>query len=194
MNIERLIQSVGYVLAKYNYVLNYTKLIKLLYLSDRKSLSLTGYSITGDHYVSMKNGPVLSTLYDLIKNKSRDRQLQFYWNSKFATDGYEIHQVCTFIPCGELSSGDMQIIDEIDTRFHANTYSDMIDFVHDPSNCPEWKDTQSSIPLSKSEILRTVGFSESDIDAILEEEDSYAEEEKLLDSLDYPISQETVYA
>jgi len=56
MNIEKLIQTTGYILAKYNGVLNYTKLIKILYLSDRKSLSETGYSITGDSYVSMKDG------------------------------------------------------------------------------------------------------------------------------------------
>ena len=190
MNIEKLIQAVGYIMEKYNNVLNYTKLIKLLYLSDRKSFAETGYSITGDSYVSMKNGPVLSTLYDLIKNKSSDIPLQYYWNSKFTTDGYNIHRVCTFIPKGELSASDMEIMDLIDRQFHNTSYSSMIDYVHDPKNCPEWKDTLSSIPLPKSEILKQIGFSNEDIQIILEEEESYKKESELLKSLDYPIEEE----
>ena len=56
MNIEKLIQVVGYILKKYdNHKENFTKIIKILYLADRKSLAESGYSITEDSYVSMKN-------------------------------------------------------------------------------------------------------------------------------------------
>ena len=192
MNIEKLIQTTGYILAKYNGVLNYTKLIKILYLSDRKSLSETGYSITGDSYVSMKNGPVLSTLYDLIKNKSNDISLQYYWNSKFTTDCYDIHQGCTFIPKGELSDSDTEILDSVDKQFHKKSYSFMIDYVHNPINCPEWQDNNSSKKKKKSEILKHAGFSQDDIELLLEEENAYLEENKILNSLDYPI-QEIIY-
>ncbi len=189
MNIEKLIQSVGYILSKYNGVLNYTKLIKILYLCDRKSFSQTGYSITGDSYVSMKNGPVLSSLYDLIKNKSKDIPLQYYWNSKFATDGYNIHQVCTFIPKGELSQNDISILDEIDLQFHDKTYSEMIEYVHDKNNCPEWQKTLSSIPLEKKEILKCLGFTDDEIEVVIDEERFYEAENQLLNSLDYPIEE-----
>ena len=59
-NLEKLIQACNYLLKKNNYSLNYTKLIKLLYLADKESLKGAIQTISGDTYVSMDNGPVLS--------------------------------------------------------------------------------------------------------------------------------------
>ncbi|MCA6072137.1 MAG: SocA family protein [Endomicrobium sp.] len=70
MNFKKLVQVVNYVLAKYDYRLNYTKLVKLLYISDRECLDKWGFAISGDSYHSMKQGPVLSRLYDFILEKS----------------------------------------------------------------------------------------------------------------------------
>ena len=60
MDIKKVVQVVGYILSKYQGKLNYTKLIKMLYLADRESMRQTGYPITGDNYVSMPRGVVLS--------------------------------------------------------------------------------------------------------------------------------------
>lgn len=184
MNIEKLIQVVGYILNKYDdHKENFTKIIKILYLADRKSLAESGYSITEDSYVSMKNAPVLSGLYDLIKNRYKDKAVQYYWNSKFATENYDLLQICPFISTGELSVSDMDILDSIDREFHSVPYPKMIDFVHNPKNCPEWKDTQSSILLPESEILSHLGFSQEEIEYIENEKKSYKEEKEMLDSI-----------
>lgn len=187
MDIEKLIQTTGYVLRKYNGALNYTKLIKILYLSDRKSMEKTGYSITGDAYVSMKDGPVLSGLYDLIKNKFKDRLTQYYWNSKFQTDGYDVHTAAAYISDGELTDLEVSILDETDRQFHDSNYSQMIDYVHDKKNCPEWKNTLSSLPLSEKDIFTALGFSSDEIKSIEEEKEFYKKESELLDALDAPI-------
>jgi uncharacterized phage-associated protein len=42
------------------------RLLKLLCLSDHAALLEYGHPITGDRYVAMKLGPVLSTVYDRI--------------------------------------------------------------------------------------------------------------------------------
>lgn len=76
----------------------------------------------------------------------------------------------------------MQALDEIDSKFHSNTYSQMIDYVHDARHCPEWENTNTSVPLTKSKILKNIGFSKDDIDSILEEE-FYIKENELLESL-----------
>lgn len=183
MEIEKLIQTAGYILSKYNGIMNYTKLIKILYLADRKTMEKTGYSITGDSYVSMKDGPVLSGLYNLIKNRFNDRITQYYWNSKFQTDGYNIHLLVPFISNGLLSEFELESLDSIDARFHDESYSKMIDYVHDSKNCPEWKRTQSSLPISEEEILRNLGFSETDIEILEEEKESYRYEEALIESI-----------
>ena len=41
----------------------------MLYIADRIALDRLEMTITGDCYVSMKYGPVLSKVYDLIKGK-----------------------------------------------------------------------------------------------------------------------------
>src|SRR5687768_11748301 len=46
--------------------MKHLKLVKLMYLADRAAFSRWGHSITGDRYVSMEYGPVLSTVLDLI--------------------------------------------------------------------------------------------------------------------------------
>ena len=46
--------------------MNYTKFIKLLYLADRAALIRWGRPISTDRYVSMKHGPVLSNVFDLV--------------------------------------------------------------------------------------------------------------------------------
>lgn len=190
MNIEKLIQISSYILSKYDGVLNYTKLIKILYLADRKSLEETGYSITGDTYVSMKDGPVLSGLYSLIKNKYSDKTIQYYWNSKFQTDGYDLHRIVSFVSEGELSDFDTKTLDEVDSKFHSSSYSQMINFVHDAKNCPEWKKTASSIPLTEEEIMKSIGFSDEDIKVIQEEKKYYAKEDDFWESLNTPIPQQ----
>ena len=190
MNIEKLIQTSAYILSKYDGILNYTKLIKILYLADRKSLAETGYSITGDTYVSMKDGPVLSGLYSLIKNRYSDKTTQYYWNSKFQTDGYDLHKIVSFVPVGELSDFETETLDKVDSRFHSSTYSQMIDFVHDSKNCPEWKQTFSSIPLTEEEIMKNTGFSDEDIKTFQEEKGYYSKEDDFWESLNEPIPQE----
>lgn len=49
--------------------MSYLKLIKLLYLLDREALLRWGRPVTTDRYVSMDNGPVVSRIYDLIREE-----------------------------------------------------------------------------------------------------------------------------
>lgn len=45
------------------------RLLKLLYIADREALAQFRRPITGDRAAAMKNGPVLSRTYDLIKGQ-----------------------------------------------------------------------------------------------------------------------------
>ena len=70
--------------------MNYTKLIKELYFSDREALRTKGFSITGDIYYSMKKGPVLSNLLNLIKGTLADSKIQEKWNDIFQRSGRDV--------------------------------------------------------------------------------------------------------
>ena len=60
-------QAGSLLLDRHDRRMPYIKLIKLLYLAAREALIETGVPITGDRFVSMKYGPVLSSVLDLIK-------------------------------------------------------------------------------------------------------------------------------
>src|SRR3990172_2573892 len=63
-------QAASYLLSLADGSMNYMVLIKLLYLSDRRSLIETGVPITGDQMVAMPHGSVLSQTYDQINMAS----------------------------------------------------------------------------------------------------------------------------
>jgi hypothetical protein len=66
-NFEKTLQGAGVLLHLDADRMAYIRLLKLLYIADRELLAETGRSMTGDEAVAMKNGPVLSRIYDLIK-------------------------------------------------------------------------------------------------------------------------------
>jgi len=181
-NIEKLVQACNYLVKKNNFTFNYTILIKMLYLADKESLKGALQTITGDTYVSMDSGPVLSRLYDLIKGTYRKEEIQSYWNSRFTKDGYNLVAVTERIPHGELSVFEMRILDQIYDRFKDTKVPEMIRYVH--NNCPEWKfPNGSSVPIKPDEMLESIGKSSEEIDWILAETRAFEEEEHAMLSL-----------
>ena len=49
--------------------MKYIQLLKLIYLADRAALDKEGHSISTDHWVSMKHGPVPRETYTLITDE-----------------------------------------------------------------------------------------------------------------------------
>ncbi|MCH3917122.1 MAG: SocA family protein [Spirochaetia bacterium] len=184
MDIEKIVQVVGYVLKKNDGRLNYTKLIKLLYLADKESYKAINHSITGDRYVAMPNGPVLSRLYDLIKDRDSDAMSQCFWNGRFSRDGYDLILLSDKIPEGKLSRFEKKVLDDIEAKFHNNSFREMICFVHNPENCPEWHNPgNTSKIITEENILTSLGRTPQEISTILEESAVYKKEEELLDKL-----------
>lgn len=67
-NPLKTVQAAAFLLKLHKRPMEYMKLIKLLYMSDRFALGSMDDTITGDRYFSMDYGPVLSKVYDLINN------------------------------------------------------------------------------------------------------------------------------
>lgn len=177
MNFKKLVQVVNYVMAKYDYRLDYMKLIKLLYIADRACLERWSFAITRDSYCSMKNGPVLETLYSLIKG---DGERQKEWDKLFDKDGYDLVVKIKCDDYGKLSRGETEIIDSVDKKYHDKDKWYLVDEVH---KFPEWnKETainNTSVPLTMSDILRVLGRSEEEIDELVSLERTHDEMIKL---------------
>jgi uncharacterized phage-associated protein len=69
-HFEKSLQAAGVLLHLEGGRMPYMRLLKLLYIADREMLAETAKPVTGDRAYAMKNGPVLSHVYALIKGES----------------------------------------------------------------------------------------------------------------------------
>jgi hypothetical protein len=116
---------------------NYTKIIKLLYLTDREALKEWNHPLTGDRYVWMSNGPVLSRVLDLIHGQKSFLQ-DSSWDYWFVTDGYDICIKDSHDPGQDrLSDAEKELIDSLSARFAKYSYCSMIDYTHTLPECPD---------------------------------------------------------
>ena len=72
LDVEKALEAIVYVSHKTN---NLFHIVKTLYYADKLHLEKYGRLITGDYYVAMKEGPVPSGAYDIIKRARGDDQL-----------------------------------------------------------------------------------------------------------------------
>lgn len=171
MNLKKLYQIVNYMLSKYDYKLNYTKLIKLIYIADRTCLEKYNFAISGDKYCSMPQGLVLSNLYEFI-----NKQNNIEFNSLFIKNNYDLISIPEAkYPFDELCEAEKNILDEVDAKYHNYTWQQLVDdVVH---KFPEWdkkaKEYNTSIDLQKYVLLEKLGKTKEEIKSILETEETF---------------------
>ena len=116
--------------------MSYMKLIKLLYLVDRRSLLARGVPVTYDRYVSMRNGPVLSETLDLINYGSSPPE-QSYWETYVDQDTrYEV-SLKGDCPADELSDAELELVRSVYAEFGMMGRWAVVAHVH---HLPEWRD------------------------------------------------------
>jgi uncharacterized phage-associated protein len=150
--------------------MNYMKLIKLLYLADRGALLRWGRPLSGDSYFSMKLGPVLSEVHDLITEVPLPDQ-QSPWSEHIsAPSNYEV-ELKRDAGDDELSKAEERLIDEIFSAYGHYAPFDLVDLLH--KTLPEWKEVQSGrVAIEYREILQAGDASPEEIAEIESELDS----------------------
>ena len=144
--------------------MRYIKLIKLLYLADRVALIETGMPITGDRYVSMKHGPVLSRVLDLVKDEQPSEDS--VWHHHIERRHFLVH-LCNGVDSDRLSDYDAALLEEIAATYgHWRPWA-VVNFTH---SLPEWKDPgSSSLPIDPADILRFAGFDDYELELALDQ-------------------------
>jgi len=123
---------------------NYTKLIKLLYLTDREALKRWNCPLTGDRYCWMDNGPILSGVLDRIRGTLAP--LKTHWNSCFETEGFNLR--IKKDPGEErLPVAVKQLIDSLFDQFRDYSYVEMITYTHNAL------DERLNVPKGGAELL-----------------------------------------
>jgi uncharacterized phage-associated protein len=160
-NEQKTAQIAAWFLAQERGTMPHLKLMKLMYLAERESMEKHGFPMTGDRFVSMEHGPVLSRTLNHI-NGSIDSARDGWdsWISDKANHTVGLVREVDPDAFDELSVADLNVLHSTWKKFGWMTKYQLRDFTHDPKNCPEWKDpNESSAPISYETVFQAVGFS-----------------------------------
>lgn len=163
---EKTVEAAALLLKYHGEPIKYLGLLKMLYIADRVALAQMEQPITGDHYVSMDYGPVLSGVYDLIKGQPVGDALPLW--SKFISSREENYISLLGDPGdGELCEEEEEILRQVYETFGQLDPFEVAEWTHD---LPEWKDPEgSAIPIVVEEILKNLGKSDAEIVRIQED-------------------------
>lgn len=137
----------------------YMKLLKLLYLADREAIRQRCSPVSGDCFVSMEHGPVLSHVYDLIKGQEAD---SVYWDKAIARCPEDPYQMKMVSDPGvdDLSRRETAIVESVSGQFRQYDQFQLRDWCHD--HCREWQNPaevkwltfpKKAIPIEFEEIV-----------------------------------------
>ena len=161
-NEKKAAQSAAYFLLSAQEAMPIVKLMKLLYLAERRSYEMYGQPIVGDRLVSMPHGPVLSQTLNHLNGlmPSSDGGWDSWVSDRAGHLVALAPQVAgkTQRDLLELSDADAEILAETWDRFGHLTEWQLRDFTHE--HCPEWKDPDGSMmPMKFEDLFRALNFS-----------------------------------
>lgn len=170
---RKTVAAASFFLEKAGGRMKYIRLLKLLYMADREAWDQFGRPITGDHYVSMDQGPVLSTTYDLIKEEEESA----VWREAVGRDDFDV--VLQGDPnFGPLSEAEMEILSAIHDRFRQMKTWDLIKHLH--TVLREWTNPEgTSITIDPEDILKALGKGDR-IKAVRKDMEEYESFQRLL--------------
>lgn len=133
--------------------------LKLVYLADKTSLESYGRFITGDRYVAMRQGPVPSKTYDLVKEARDSGSFGFVVEGK-----YDLRPLRD-ADMDELSESDITCLEQVINAFgHLPSWA-LRDETHDDAWEAVWQQaTAGSVPIPVEKIVELFEESEELLD------------------------------
>ena len=170
-------QAAGRLLTLRGGRMSYVKLIKLLYLADREALIRWGRPITTDRYVSLDIGPVVSRIYDLIRDEPPPNFARIWQKFISHPDHYEVH-LLRDPGNGELSRREQELIDEVYAQHGRQNRWTVVDYTR---SLPEWTNPEGgALPIEYRDILRAANKTDLEISAVEEALETAALVEQVL--------------
>lgn len=168
-NERKVAQMAAFFLREQEGKMSILKLLKLLYLAERESLSRYGTPMCGDRVVSMDHGPVLSTTLNLINGCAAvlDKGGWEEWISDREEHQVDLKKDATPDALDELSRADTEILKFIWGKFGKLDGWHLRNYTHE--HCPEWQDPDgSSIAITSKEIFLALAHSEDESSELAE--------------------------
>lgn len=149
--------------------MKFLTLLKLMYKADRVAFEKIDKPITGDTYVSMDKGPVLSAVYDFIKDNQKYQNTEIwkeYISTRSDSSSYEV-KLLRNPGTDELSAEEEEIIEDAHEAWGRLDRFSIVELTHD---FPEWKKPKmgKTLPINVVDILKNVGKTQEEIEYIRE--------------------------
>ncbi len=162
-NEKKAAQVAAFFLIRANASLSILKLMKLMYLAERRSFENYGEGVVGDRLVSMPHGPVLSITYNHMSGELISTPGGWdSWVSDRAEHSLSLNdgkRNATVDDLLELSDADVAVLEEVWKKFGHMTQYQVRDYTHN-GGCPEWQDPDGSmIPMKPEELFKALNFS-----------------------------------
>ena len=152
--------------------------IKMLYWADKQALINWGQTITGDKFVSMQNGPVLSRIYDLFKGTAGSKY-QKEWDLHFTQRVNHSIRLLKPVDVGVLSRREMEALENARREINSCAPWDVAEWLH--KDCPEWQNPHGgSRPINLRIILQNAGKTPEEIKNIEESNATFVHTKELL--------------
>ncbi|WP_371436578.1 Panacea domain-containing protein [Polaromonas sp.] len=170
-NERKAAQAAAFLLYRAGGRLPLLKLVKLLYLSERHSLKEYGDTITGDSFVAMPHGPVLSMTYDHINGGQP--VVEGGWTAWVADrSGNDVAlRDASMIGNPEhdllaLSETDIECLEAVWAEFGRMDRWDLVKYTHSEA-CPEWEDPKgSSRPIPPARLFKAFGRNPQEVEVL----------------------------
>lgn len=157
-NIRKAAQVAAFFAKAEGGRVNVLKLVKLVYLADRKFMEQYDGTMLHDKLVSMDHGPVNSVTLNLINGLAVDPKGD--WGAWITErDGHFValaNQGFTEDDLDELSEAEIDTLREIAAQFKGWSQYRVRDYTH--KHCPEWQDPDgSSVPITYEQLFAVLG-------------------------------------
>jgi uncharacterized phage-associated protein len=138
--------------------MSHLKLMKLLYLAEREGVRQLGYSLSGDRWVSMPHGPVLSMTLNLMDGDVESGADGWEsWISDKENHELSLRRDGVADALDELSAAECAVLDSVWRQFGGLDKWAIRDWTH--AHCPEWTDPHgSSQPIRTRALADALGF------------------------------------
>lgn len=152
-NILKIKATLLYIAGKFDKGVDYIKLFKLLYLAQKAHLSKYGRPIVNDDFYAMKAGPAPSIMYNICKvadgewleHELEDAAKSISVQTKKMQKGNDVKYVtvCEAPDMDELSTSDIECIDEVCTKYGKISSSRLSTITHDSAWEKNWNEEKA---------------------------------------------------
>ncbi|WP_447922253.1 Panacea domain-containing protein [Achromobacter aegrifaciens] len=154
---------------KSNMTITKLRLVKWMYLAERAAYEKFGEPLTGDALCSLKHGPVPSVTLRLIERPNQVAS-NGAWASVVETVRHSKHVYvsvtdnCSYRTADDLrrlSDDEVELLDDVWTKFGRMSSKDLETYLHDPARTPEWdwSEGDGGNPIELEDLFIAFGYS-----------------------------------